>query len=91
MAAVIDPNAAANTSIIDGVYGTVNSFVDLWGKWQTTKTNTQAAKAAIQVTQPANASVTSAGGVFNSKVVLWAAGIALALVAVIFVFRRPSK
>jgi len=86
LTANVDPNAVATAGVLDNVLGTVGSFVDLWGKWETQKTTNQAAKASIPVTQPA--SVTSAGGVFNQKVVLWALAGAAVIVGLFLFLRR---
>jgi hypothetical protein len=63
MAAQIVPDKGGNAAgnLLDGLFGTANSAVDVWQKWQAGKVETLKAKADIPTTA-ANTNVTQPSG-----------------------------
>lgn len=88
--ATITPDEASNAAggILDSLFGTANSAVDVWNKWQAGKTANVAAKAAIPSSTVVANPATGASGL-NSQSLLIIGGGALALLLTAFlVFRK---
>lgn len=78
-----DTNASP---LLDSLFDTANSAVDVWAKWQDKKTETVIAKAAIPTTAANPAA--GAGFAVDQKTLFIAAGVVAVGALVIYLSRR---